>query len=345
MTRARHDFPVSTTIQGGTMLDVLGLNAIEEGAYRRLVALPSGSVDGLADDLGTEAGRLTEALHSLEHKGLVARSTSTPGHFVASPPDLAIGSLIVQRQEDIQRARLQLTELVSQYRGSSADRNDTDVIDVVHGEQAVAQRFAQLQRGAREEVLALVKSSVAVVSAEENVDEESALNRGVTYRVVLERAAFGKPGFVDMVTESVRAGELIRVTGDLPLRLVVADRQLALLPLAPTSTNSGSGALLVHPSGLLDALLHLFDLVWEGANEVLPTDSGIEELAASRIDEVDARILTLLLAGLTDQAIGGQLGISLRTVQRRVHQLMNRAQVVTRFQLGHEAGRRGWVGV
>jgi len=117
------------------------------------------------------------------------------------------------------------------------------------------------------------------------------------------------------------------------------------LPLAPTATDSAGGGLLVHPSGLLDALLHLFDLIWASANEVLPTDTGTTELAADRLDDVDARILTLLLAGLTDQAIGGQLGMSLRTVQRRVSQLMDRAQVVTRFQLGHEASRRGWLGV
>jgi DNA-binding NarL/FixJ family response regulator len=54
-------------------------------------------------------------------------------------------------------------------------------------------------------------------------------------------------------------------------------------------------------------------------------------------------MLNMLLAGLTDQAIGGQLAMSLRTVQRRVHQLMNRAGVATRFQLGHEAALRGWL--
>ena len=40
-----------------------------------------------------------------------------------------------------------------------------------------------------------------------------------------------------------------------------------------------------------------------------------------------------------------QLGISARTVQRRVSALMARAQVSTRFALGHEAARRGWFGV
>ncbi|MGW5191947.1 hypothetical protein ACWEOO_22075 [Kribbella sp. NPDC004138] len=327
------------------MLDVLGLDAIEEGAYRRLIALPSESLETLAAAMRVEVADLAAALDGLEEKGLVARSTAMPGHFVASPPALALGSLIVQRQEEIRRAQLELGRLAEQYRGVMADRSDTDVIEVVRGAQAVAQRFGQMQRGASDEVLALVKASVAIVSADENVDEDIALARGVTYRVVVERAAFSKPGFVDLVSESLKAGELIRVTGDLPLRLVVADRSLALLPLAPTATDSAGGGLLVHPSGLLDALLHLFDLIWASANEVLPTDTGTTELAADRLDDVDARILTLLLAGLTDQAIGGQLGMSLRTVQRRVSQLMDRAQVVTRFQLGHEASRRGWLGV
>jgi sugar-specific transcriptional regulator TrmB/DNA-binding CsgD family transcriptional regulator len=327
------------------MLDVLGLDAAEQAAYQRLVGMSSDSPESLAEAMQVEVSTVAAALATLEEKGLVARSTATPGHFVASPPAVALGSLIVQREEEIRRAELELGRLTERYRAAMADRTATDVIDVVHGAQAVAQRFAQLQRGASREVLALVKSSVAVVSAEENVEEDAAVGRGVSYRVVLERQAFGKPGFVDMVAESVRAGELIRVADALPLRLVIADRSLALLPLAATDSDIGGGALLVHESGLLDALLHLFDLVWAAAYQVVPTESGLTELAAERIEDIDARILTLLLGGLTDQAIGSQLGLSLRTVQRRVAALMERARVTTRFQLGHAAARRGWVGV
>jgi len=327
------------------MLDVLGLDSLEEGTYRRLVALTSESAEALAAAMNAEVLELRTALESLEEKGLVARSTATPGHFVASPPDLALGSLIVDRQEDIRRAQLELGRLTEAYRGAISDRTDTQVVDVVHGRQAVAQRFAQLQRGATREVLALVKSSVVAVAPEDNVDEALALARGVDYRVVLERAAFEKPGFLDVAAESIRAGVTVRVTEEIPLRLMVADRRIALLPLVPATADSGGGALLVHPSGLLDALLTLFDLVWQSAFEVVPTEAGMSKRAGDQIDEVDARILTLLLAGLTDHAIGGQLGMSLRTIQRRVSALMERARVVTRFQLGHEASRRGWVGV
>ena len=214
---------------------------------------------------------------------------------------------------------------------------------MVRGPQAVAQRFAQLQRGAKREVRALVMSSVALVSAEENVDEEVALGRGVKYQVVLERAAFDKPGFLDLVSESVRAGEEVRVRESVPLRLVIADRELALLPLRPTGDDLGGGALIVHPSGLLDALLALFELVWAESNPIIPVGKGVDETDPDAVEAVDYTILALLLHGLTDQAIGGQLGLSLRTVQRRVHHLMERAGVATRFQLGHSAATRGWV--
>ena len=258
------------------MLDVLGLDATEEGAYRRLVALPSASAEDLAEVMTSSVSALATALSALEDKGLVARSTGQPGHFVASPPSLALGSLIVQREEEIRRAQLELGRLTEQYRGSVADRTGTDVVDVVRGSRAVADRFAQMQRGASSEVVALVKTSVAVVTAEENTaSEDVAVARGVAYRVVLERSAFERPGFMDRVVDSISAGETVRVTDSLPLRLVIADRSLALLPLAPTASDSGGGALLVHESGLLDALLHLFDLVWASSNEVVPSASGV----------------------------------------------------------------------
>ena len=48
-------------------------------------------------------------------------------------------------------------------------------------------------------------------------------------------------------------------------------------------------------------------------------------------------LLQLLARGLSDQAIGRRLGLSRRTVQRRVRSLMDHYSVQTRFQLGMRA--------
>ncbi|MFF8828103.1 helix-turn-helix domain-containing protein [Streptomyces sp. NPDC015131] len=60
-------------------------------------------------------------------------------------------------------------------------------------------------------------------------------------------------------------------------------------------------------------------------------------------DGTDLEILALLLAGLTDASVAKQLGLGLRTVQRRVRGLMEAAGVTTRLQLGWAAYRLGWV--
>jgi sugar-specific transcriptional regulator TrmB/DNA-binding CsgD family transcriptional regulator len=323
------------------MLDVLGLDPIEEATYRRLVALPSATPTELAVALELETSAVTVALTHLTELGLVATSTTGKGQFVASPPVVGLGSLLREREDDLRRARGELDSLMEQYRGAAAERQVTDVVDVVTGTEAVAQRFGQLQRSATSEVLALVRSGVAAVSAEENLDEEVAVARGVTYRVVLERAVVEQEGFYANALAAAERGEEVRIAEALPLRMLVADRQLALIPMSSTTDTGSVGALLVHPSGLLDAMLSLFDFAWSVASPLI----GEHTDAASRdgLDEVDVRVLDLLLAGLTDQAAGKQLGLSLRTVQRRVSHLMEVCAVGTRIQLGRQAERRGWV--
>ena len=71
--------------------------------------------------------------------------------------------------------------------------------------------------------------------------------------------------------------------------------------------------------------------------DVFPARGG-----AAGPSPLDRRILTLMLGGLTDQAVAAQLDISLRTVQRRVRQLEDLAGVRTRMQLGWYAARHDW---
>jgi hypothetical protein len=58
--------------------------------------------------------------------------------------------------------------------------------------------------------------------------------------------------------------------------------------------------------------------------------------------DLDRQILSLMLAGLTDQAVATQLDLSLRTVQRRLRHLQDLAGVKSRMQLGWYAGRHSW---
>ena len=63
----------------------------------------------------------------------------------------------------------------------------------------------------------------------------------------------------------------------------------------------------------------------------------------SELSARERQILLMLNAGLTDRTVATRLGLSARTVQRYVADMMERAEVDTRLQLGVQATRRGWI--
>jgi len=322
------------------LLSVLGLDEAELAAYRMLVTGPSGTATEVSGALGLSVGKATRVIASLEAKGLVARSGTAIDHVVASPPDIALGALIVEHQEGIRQAELEMRALRERYLAASSSRAE-QVVDVVRGREAVRQRFNQLQRGARREVLEFVKGDVVAVSVDENVEEEAAISRGVTYRFLLERQTLERPGLMAAVSESIRDGVELRVTRELPIRLIVVDREIAMIPLAGATDDQSGGALLLRAGGLLDLAVSLFEVKWRDATRLDAVVDGAVE--GSELSARERQILLMLNAGLTDRTVATRLGLSARTVQRYVADMMERAEIDTRLQLGVQATRRGWI--
>ncbi|WP_018351780.1 helix-turn-helix domain-containing protein [Longispora albida] len=315
-------------------LGALGLDGPAEDAYRCLVAQPSATAAQLAADLGCGTAEIRHALELLAARGLAARSGADLDRYVAAPPAVALGAVLSQRHDDLRRAEVAIAALAEEHRRAVAGRPFGDLIEVINGAEGIRQRVDQIQRAARTEVRAFVTARATVVRTEENTVEQALVQRGIRYRVIVERAALESPVEAQAAVEATAAGEEVRVTETLPVKLIVADRDLALVSLPP-DPHGEPAAVLLHSSGLLEALAALFEAYWEHARPLQPA-------ADSSLDPDDARILALMLAGLTDRSIAGHLGMSMRTVQRRVHCLMELAGVQTRIQLGWHAARAGW---
>ncbi|MEU8718400.1 helix-turn-helix domain-containing protein [Streptomyces sp. NPDC093272] len=323
------------------MLAALGLDERDESAYRTLVSVGAADVPDLARRLTLAEPDTERALRRLERHGLAAQSSGRPGRWVAAPPGVALGALLTRQRHELEQAELAAALLAEEYRAAAAEPAVHDLVEVVTGAPAVAQRFLQLQLGAAEEVCALVTGNPTVVSGAENEAEEQAAGRGVRYRVVVERAVLGLPDGITELTAALGRGERVRVVERVPTKLVVADRALAMVPL--TSQTSEPAAVVVHASGLLELLSELFESVWRTALPLRLGVSGTIEEAPDAPDATDLEVLSLLLAGLTDASVAKQLDLGLRTVQRRVRRLMELAGVTTRLQLGWHSCERGWV--
>ena len=138
----------------------------------------------------------------------------------------------------------------------------------------------------------------------------------------------------DVVTRRSEAGEEIRLLPDLPTRMFVIGTTHAVVPEPLGYVDEPR--LLVRQRAVVETMLLWFEELWGRA--AVPSLDGAEP-------RVDLRrfLLEQLAAGAHDEQIARRLGISLRTVRRRVAGLMSELGADSRFQAGVEAARRGWI--
>lgn len=327
------------------MLEPLAHAPFDARCYETLIDRPRSSIAEVARAVDADPTRVATTLTTLERDGLVDRVEDD--RYLAVPPHLAVELLGQRQRTALAEARVRATELDRRYRRTHGQGPD-ELVEVIHGREEVTHRFAELERSATDELLVLVKPPF-VTRADDHADsQEQLLRDGVRVRCLYERGVVEDPDDPSWATRHVAAGEEARVLGELPMKMVVRDRDRALIPIDVTDPGS-SRALLVHPCGLLDALLTMADLLWARAT---PLVAALHEIGAAEdsvdgvpdhVEPIERQLLQLLQLGLTDQVIANRLGLSERTVGRRVRALMESADARTRFQLGWRAAERGWL--
>lgn len=322
------------------MLEVVGLGETEEKLYLALLSRPGTTQNEIAEVIQQPAGVIEDALASLEEMGLLVRVPEEEVRFMPTRPDVAIEGLIQRRQADLAEVRLYATRLFDEYRHGREESSIVELIELVRGRNAVHERSLQLQRAATSEVISLSKPPYASPTVINEVEPEL-LSRGISYRFIYNHEALAIPDLVAGLKRDIEAGEQARVLAQLPLKLLVADRQAGIVPLSSTKDEVDS-ALVVHSSWLLEALLFVFETLWERAVPLrsLTEDEQLEWSDGPTPDQL--RMLELLAAGLTDEAIASHLEIGVRTLHRRLSSVMRLLGAENRFQVGYEIGKRGW---
>ncbi|MFF0372629.1 hypothetical protein [Micromonospora sp. NPDC005087] len=248
---------------------------------------------------------------------------------------VAIEALLLAAEQDLHRAREQARQLIELHREHMVGPTK-NVVELVSGDDSIRLRIAQLQKAARRE-LRVMRNPGEWRQPAGSDTQRDLLARDVTCRTIYDRAAVELPGALTEIEQLATAGAVGRVLPNVALEMHIADDRLALLPLH--SAPPIKSALVIHSSGLLDALGHLYECLWQRA---LPLGLNSQPPRShTRFDESERRrISALLLSGLTDQAIGRQLGLSYRTAQRRIAKLLEELNASTRFQAGVQAAIR-----
>lgn len=312
------------------MFEVLGLTEAEQSVYQVLVDHTALTVAELRKQTGLTSAGLNAALQRLIGKALV---TQVDGAYGVMPPDISIGSLIAQQQESLRQLATAVGELSGRYHRSHAKRDASDLVTIITDDREVIELAEHIQTNAVREVLTFDRPPYLRVQTQPNEVEFAGLADGVRYATLYAQASYERHR--DYIRDYVQSGEEARVLPELPMKFVIADREIAIMPLDLSSPTFGP-ALLLRQCSLVETLVVTFEMLWARAAPIVGAAEPATPDAA-----FDVELLELLAAGLKDESIARHLKVSVRTVVRRVNALMRELDARTRFQAGLQSARRG----
>jgi len=358
-------------------LAALGLDDDASAVYRLLLADGQGTTaDGAASATGSDARRAAASLATLTALGLAVRRSEGDEHD-AVDPRIAVPAVLAARAGALAAVQAGLPALAEAFRTARPSPEGEPETTVLRGAAAIGDHYGRLVLGAAEEFLAFDRPPY-VVSAAGGDRQRAALARGVRWRALYAATSFVADGRWSEVRRVGAEGEEARLVHALPVKLVVADRRHALVSL--TLGEGEPEALVTGSAPLVAALVELFEQHWRAGVPVdgptvsesgRESDAGTGWAAAAALLEAERAggaagagghragghrtgaapaptafergVLVLLAAGASDDAMALQLGVSTRTLRRRLRVLFDELGASNRFHAGVQAARRGWL--
>ncbi|MFL6001088.1 MAG: helix-turn-helix transcriptional regulator [Streptomyces sp.] len=313
----------------------VGVSAFDETVYRAILHQPDAGPAGWALLTGASPARLRESCDRLLGVGLLQPPDSMGG-LRAIDPRVAVRGLIRRRETVSELLAATAEEMATAYEAGLLREEPTRLIEVASGEGAIAARLEEMYARAEHEVCLFDTPPYLAPPVRQMDLQADLLRRGIVSRGIYAAPALEDPKALSRALRMVEVGEQARVLPSVPLKLLVVDGCRALLPLT-ASAAGGYCAVVVWHSAVTEALQKLFEMAWQQA---IPLGQATDD---GELSESDRTLTRLLAAGMKDEAVARHLGVSLRTLRRRVSELQERLGVTSRFQLGMRASQRGWV--
>lgn len=285
---------------------------------------------------------LDRAVERLLELRLLARVGDAPARYAALPPDLSQALLLGGAERQINQALMQVNQvrreimdLSSVYSEALFDRMQDQRVEPILDLQQVRDLITELSETCRTEVLT---SQPGGARPGEQLDEsfertETLLSRGVRMRTLYQHTAQFSQETLSYVQRVSRLGAEVRTLADGFPRLIVFDRKIALID----AQVSLQGALLVRSPGVVEFMSRCFNWAWIAADPF--PDSYQQERVRVISDEIKQAIIRFLVLGEDDRVIARRLGMSLRSVQRHVAEIMAQLGATNRLHAGYLLGR------
>ncbi|MFC5220528.1 LuxR C-terminal-related transcriptional regulator [Streptomyces coerulescens] len=307
--------------------------------YQFLAEVQDGaSPDDVRRGTNLSADRLDQAVDRLTTLKLLCESSQRAGTLRALPPDSARMQLVWpivrelnRRRREVDAIREVFSELSQVYESASLHAARTSPLEVVRDLDSVRRTITQLAAEAAEEVITAqpggARSAETLKESLERTDE--LLGRGVRLRTLYQHPARFNTVTTEFVRHVTALGAEVRTQSDGFMRLLLFDGEVAVTSLR----DDRCGALIVRDPHMIDFMRTTFEQAWSRATPFAPEyDPAIVDRT---LDDTKTAIAQLLVEGLEDKVIARRLGISLRTCQRHISDIMRRLGAKNRLHLGY----------
>ncbi len=234
------------------MWQSVGVSGVEEQVYRALLRDPHVSGPELARALDLSPPRYRTAVRRLVAAGLLDAGTGDGPRPV--DPRVALGALIRDRQGELERLAADVDRLATDFYFGRLSADPRMMVEVLEGDPAITLRLRDLLSSARHDVVLLDAPPYVMDGDECEELETAALGRGVRYRCLYATGVLNEPDKLGYVAAMVRRGEQARLLRTVPLKLVVLDRRVAVLPFTASEDKDRFRCIVVQRSALTDAL-------------------------------------------------------------------------------------------
>ncbi|MEU9699992.1 helix-turn-helix transcriptional regulator [Streptomyces sp. NPDC047981] len=260
-------------------------------------------------------------------------------------PDVALVRLLQRERDRLEhrlaetsRAQATLATLAGPFlRAGAAPRSAADV-EIVTDPARVRRELAALGDTVRASVHSMHTGSVRRADMAAELTRDRALReRGVRVHAMYSRRISAVPDMAQHLQERAALGVEIRLSPVVPMNMVLADENFALLPTDPHDPASAS--LLARGPGLVRSYLALYAYCWQAAGRYGEEEKP--ERGGDGLSEQQRAALRMLAAGIKDEQIAKNLGVSLRTVSRLLSEVMHELGAASRFEAGVKAARLG----
>ncbi|MEV8101878.1 LuxR family transcriptional regulator [Streptomyces sp. NPDC088135] len=326
-----------TNAKLGEALRLLGIDHVAGRVYLALLELAPAPLSAIGAAAGLGGAELAGAYTALVDAGLASAAEGDGDVVAPVPPTAGLEILARHRAAEVEESRITVGGAFESFRRHRLAAYNDNLVEVVTGD-AIGPRIRHAWASARDQIRQFESPPYFPLPGATE-DALATLARGVTQRVVYSRESLEHPGHLeDAVEPCIRAGEQARVLPSVPVKLVIIDASYALVSLSIQEADVHNTMLVVQPCGLFSALVALFEQSWQSA---LPFHGFTTRPGG--VPPADRRLLWLLAGGATDDVIARELGISRRTLFRRLQILMAQLGAANRFQIALQAQRRGWL--